>query len=71
MTLPLSMVLQNVVVVATGDQFWGLPEASIEAAMPLSRAEINATDSGREVRFQSREIPCVSLAKSMGVSGRR
>ena len=69
MTLPLSMVLQNVVVVATGDQFWGLPEASIEAAMPLSRAEINATDSGREVRFQSREIPCVSLAKSMGVSG--
>lgn len=69
MTLPLSMVLQNVVVVATGDQFWGLPEASIEAAMPLSRAEINATDSGREVRFQSREIPCVSLAKAMGVSG--
>ena len=68
MTLPLSMVLQNVVVVATGDQFWGLPEASIEAAMPLSRAEINATDSGREVRFQSREIPCVSLAKAMGVS---
>jgi chemotaxis protein histidine kinase CheA len=69
MTLPLSMVLQNVVVVATGDQFWGLPEASIEAAMPLSRAEISATDSGREVRFQSREIPCVSLAKAMGVSG--
>jgi two-component system, chemotaxis family, sensor kinase CheA len=68
MTLPLSMVLQNVVVVATGDQFWGLPEASIEAAMPLSRAEINSTESGREVRFQSREIPCVSLAKSMGVS---
>lgn len=68
MTLPLSMVLQNVVVVATGDQFWGLPEASIEAAMPLSRAEISATDSGREVRFQSREIPCVSLAKAMGVT---
>ncbi len=68
MTLPLSMVLQNVVVVATGDQFWGLPEASIEAAMPLSRAEISPTDGGREVRFQSREIPCVSLAKAMGVT---
>jgi CheY-like chemotaxis protein len=68
MTLPLSMVLQNVVVVATGDQFWGLPEASIEAAMPLSRAEISATEGGREVRFQSREIPCVSLAKAMGVA---
>jgi CheY-like chemotaxis protein len=68
MTLPMSMVLQNVVVVATGDQFWGLPEASIEAAMPLSRAEISATEGGREVRFQSREIPCVSLAKAVGVS---
>jgi two-component system chemotaxis sensor kinase CheA len=68
MTLPLSMVLQNVVVVATGDQFWGLPEASIEAAMPLSRAEISATEGEREVRFQSREIPCVSLAKAMGVA---
>lgn len=68
MTLPLSMVLQNVVVVATGDQFWGLPEASIEAAMPLSRAEISPTDGGKEVRFQSREIPCVSLAKAMGVT---
>jgi two-component system chemotaxis sensor kinase CheA len=68
MTLPMSMVLQNVVVVATGDQFWGLPEASIEAAMPLSRAEISATDSGQEVSFQSREIPCVSLSKAIGIA---
>jgi two-component system chemotaxis sensor kinase CheA len=68
MTLPMSMVLQNVVVVATGDQFWGLPEASIEATMPLSRAEIIATDDGQEVRFQSREIPCVSLSKAVGIS---
>lgn len=68
MTLPMSMVLQNVVVVATGDQFWGLPEAAIEAAMPLSRAEISTNEGGREVRFQSREIPCVSLSKAVGVN---
>ncbi len=67
MTLPMSMVLQNVVVVATGDQFWGLPEASIEAAMPLAHAEISATESGREVSFQSREIPCVSLSRAIGI----
>jgi chemotaxis protein histidine kinase CheA len=67
MTLPMSMVLQNVVVVATGDQFWGLPEASIEAAMPLSHAEIRPTESGRELSFQSREIPCVSLSRAIGV----
>jgi two-component system chemotaxis sensor kinase CheA len=68
MTLPLSMVLQNVVVVALGDQFWGLPEAAIEAAMPLSKAEMSTTESGREVRFKSGAIPCVSLSLAVGVT---
>jgi len=67
MTLPMSMVLQNVVVIATGDQFWGLPEAAIEAAMPLSRAEVSTHETGREVRFQNGEIPCVSLADAVGI----
>ncbi len=69
LTLPLSMVLQNVVVVAVGDQFWGLPEASVEAAMPISTAEMTTTPSGREVQFRSAAIPCVSL--SAGVGGQR
>jgi two-component system, chemotaxis family, sensor kinase CheA len=68
MTLPLSMVLQNVVVVATGDQFWGLPEASIEATIPLSNAQFSATEAGRSISFQSRDIPCVSLAAAVGLA---
>ncbi len=66
MTLPLSMVLQNVVVVALGDQFWGLPEAAVEASMPLSKAELSTTSSGRAVRFRSSAIPCVSLSLAVG-----
>jgi two-component system chemotaxis sensor kinase CheA len=66
MTLPMSMVLQNVVVVAVGDQFWGIPEAAVEAAMPLSKAELSSTESGREVRFRSGAIPCVSLSTAVG-----
>lgn len=66
MTLPMSMVLQNVVVVAVGDQFWGIPEAAVEAAMPLSKAELTSTESGREVRFRSGAIPCVSLSTAVG-----
>ena len=66
MTLPLSMVLQNVVVVAVGDQFWGLPEASVKTAMALSRAELTSTESGVEVRFNSGAVPCVSLAEAVG-----
>lgn len=62
MTLPLSMVLQNVVVVAVGNHFWGLPEAAVEASMPLSKAELTSTESGRELSFRSGAIPCVSLS---------
>ena len=68
LTLPLSMVLQNVVVVALGDQFWGLPEAAVEAAMPLSTAELIATPSGRELQFKSAAIPCVSLSLAVGAA---
>lgn len=66
LTLPLSMVLQNVVVVASGDQFLGLPEAAVEASMPLANAEIRASDSGRFLRFESGAVPCVSLASAVG-----
>lgn len=67
MALPVSMVLQSVVVVALGDQFWGLPEASVEAAMPLAKAELTSTSSGRELSFKSSAIPCVSLSVAVGV----
>jgi CheY-like chemotaxis protein len=66
MTLPLSMVLQNVVVVAEGDQFWGIPEASVEASMPISTAEFTGKNSVREVRFESAAVPCVSLSVAVG-----
>jgi two-component system, chemotaxis family, sensor kinase CheA len=66
LVLPLSMALQNVVVVASGDQFWGIPEAAVEASMPLSKAETTSTASGRSVQFKSGAIPCVSLGAAMG-----
>lgn len=66
LVLPMSMVLQNVVVVAVGDQFWGIPEASVEAAMPLAGAEILTTGSGRALSFRSASIPCVSLSQAVG-----
>lgn len=69
LTLPLSMVLQNVVVVATGDQFWGIPEAFVVAAMPLANAEIRSTESGREVHIESGGVPCVSLSEAIGLGG--
>lgn len=69
LTLPLSMVLQNVVVVATGDQFWGIPEAFVVAAMPLANAEIRTTENGREVKIETGGVPCVSLSDAVGHLG--
>ena len=66
LTLPVSRILQNIVLVSTDNQFWGLPEASLEAAMPLTSAELHVTESGRRLRFQSRAIPVISLAQAIG-----
>lgn len=66
LTLPLSMVLQNVVVVAEGEQFWGIPEASVEASMPLANAEFITQGNGREVRFESAAVPVLSLSSAVG-----
>ncbi|HUG31908.1 MAG TPA: response regulator [Acidimicrobiia bacterium] len=67
MTLPLSMVLQNVVVVADDDQFWGIPEAAVEASMPLANAEFTTKNNGHEVRFESAAVPVLSLSTAVGV----
>lgn len=64
MTFPSSMVLQKVVVVAEDDRFWGIPEASVEASMPLTGAEFT-TSNGREVRFESAAVPVVSLSMAV------
>lgn len=66
LTLPLSMVLQNVVVVAEGDQFWGIPETSVEASMPLANAEFITKGNGREVKFESAAVPVLSLSTAVG-----
>ncbi len=68
LVLPLSMVLQNVVVVAIGDQFWGIPEAAVEATMPLAGAEIVTTGTGKSLQFRSSAIPCVSLSLAVGAA---
>lgn len=66
MTLPLSMVLQNVVVVAEGDQFWGIPEAAVEASMPLANAEVSTQTNGSLIKFESAAIPVLALSRAVG-----
>ncbi|HSL25014.1 MAG TPA: response regulator, partial [Acidimicrobiia bacterium] len=67
LTLPVSLVLQNVVVVADGDNFWGLPEAAVQASIMPAGSDLTANAAGvRRARFQSQDLPVVSLATAMG-----
>lgn len=66
-TLPVSLVLQKVVVVADGSNFWGLPEAAVQASIMPAIADITIDAHGiRRARFQSQDLPVVSLAEAMG-----
>lgn len=67
LTLPVSLVLQNMVVVAVGDQFWGIPEAAVVSAMSLSDVELS--DSGRFMSFEGSNIPVLSLGEVLGPAG--
>lgn len=67
LTLPISLVLQNMVVVAVGDQFWGLPEASVVASMALADPRVRLSDSGRTMRFEGNDLPVLSLTHLVGV----
>lgn len=67
LSLPVSLVLQNMVVVAIGDQFWGLPQASVVGSLALSEAEIQTEDGPCQLRFEGGMVPMVSLAKAVGL----
>jgi CheY-like chemotaxis protein len=64
--LPVSLVLQNVVVLADGSNFWGIPEAAVQATIIPSGADVVETEGTRRARFQSQELPVVSMAAAMG-----
>ena len=64
--LPVSLVLQNVVVLADGSNFWGIPEAAVQASIIPSGADVVKTDGVTRARFQSQELPVVSMAAAMG-----
>jgi two-component system chemotaxis sensor kinase CheA len=65
--LPISLVLQNVVVLADGPNFWGIPEAAVQASIVPSIADVVETsDGGRRARFQTQDLPVVSMAAAMG-----
>ncbi len=67
LTLPISLVLQNMVVVGVGNQFWGLPEPSVVGTMGLNDPRAQISDDRREMRFEGGSVPVVSLGFALGL----
>lgn len=67
LTLPVSLVLQNMLVVAVGDQFWGLPEASVVASMTMADPRLELTEGGHRMSFEGSSVPVVSLSSVVGM----
>lgn len=69
LTLPISLVLQNMVVVGVGSQFWGLPEPAVLGSMSLTDPQVQLSDDGREMRYEGVAIPVISLGYALGLDG--
>jgi len=67
MDLPVSLVLQNIVIIASGDQFFGITEAAAVASTSLETSNLRFGATGRELLFRGEAIPVVSFSTAMGL----
>lgn len=67
MDLPVSLVVQNIVIVASGDQFFGVAEPAVAATAALEGTTVRATERGREIAFRGESVPIVSFSKALSL----
>lgn len=65
--LPVSLVVQNIVIVASGDQFFGIAEPTVAATAALDETSIRTGERGREVFFRGEPVPVVSFARALSL----
>ncbi|MDX1447947.1 MAG: response regulator [Acidimicrobiia bacterium] len=65
--LPVSLVVQNIVIVASGDQFFGIAEPAVAATAAMDETSIQSGARGREVLFRGEPVPVVSFARAMSL----
>jgi chemotaxis protein histidine kinase CheA/methylmalonyl-CoA mutase cobalamin-binding subunit len=63
--VPASLVLQNVVVVAAGGQYFGISETAVLGATTV--AQMNLGQEGRFAMVEGEPVPLVSLAEALGL----
>ncbi len=67
MDLPVSLVVQNIVIVASGDQFFGIAEPAVAATTALDLANLTVGPRGREVSYRGEMVPVISFSRALSV----
>ncbi len=67
--IPASLVLQKVVIIVGGEQYFGLLESAVLDQFPLVQGEVSETPNGWEVQYGDEKIPVISFAEAMGMDG--
>ena len=65
LVVPTSRALQRVMIVRTGDQMWGIPEATVDDALPLAEVVLKGTDP-ETIHWKQADLPVVDLATVVG-----
>jgi chemotaxis protein histidine kinase CheA len=65
--VPISLVLQNIVIVAGGDQFFGVSEPTVKGTISLETASVRFGEVGRVLVHEGEDIPIVSFARAVGL----
>jgi len=68
--LPRSLVLQSVVIVASGDQFFGVAEPAVLGTVSLLTSSTRFGETGRMLIFRGEPVPIVSFSRAMGIPER-
>jgi chemotaxis protein histidine kinase CheA/CheY-like chemotaxis protein len=65
--LPVSLVLQRIVSITSGDQVFGLSEAAVIDTVSPIGPHLRSKDTGDELSFENERIPFVSLSAGVGI----
>lgn len=66
-TVPAHRALQQALLVAAGDQLWGIPEAAVVDVLTMSQAEIVVTEFGSQLESIEGRVPIASFAEVVGL----
>ncbi|MEX2280753.1 MAG: response regulator [Acidimicrobiia bacterium] len=67
MNLPVSLVVQNIVIVRSGDQFFGIANPAVAATAALETSVVQAGSRGREIVFNGEAVPVVSFSRALNL----